>query len=225
MSDLLQFYEKDFRKSQDLINKNVDKIYDYLSSKTKKEYNINEIMDQLENLIDSQQKTIKKIEIEVSSTVKREDIEGYNSKISSYKRSLELNKTKYRELEEKINLKEASMIVTDKNQLNGTLLKNEQLAYAGNQKLQEAKRKLAETEDVGNKIMVNMDEQTNVMKNTNNKLKGMNSELDESNSILNRMKSRIKKNKNLIKYLSILFAIILSIVIIYKILKNFRTKK
>ena len=225
MSDLLQFYEKDFRKSQDLINKNVDKIYDYLSSKTKKEYNINEIMDQLENLIDSQQKTIKKIEIEVSSTVKREDIEGYNSKISSYKRSLELNKTKYRELEEKINLKEASMIVTDKNQLNGTLLKNEQLAYAGNQKLQEAKRVLAETEEVGNKIMVNMDEQTNVMKNTNNKLKGMNSELDESNSILNRMKSRIKKNKNLIKYLSILFAIILSIVIIYKILKNFRSKK
>ena len=225
MSDLLQFYEKDFRKCQDSINKNVDKIYDYLSSKTKKEYNISEIMDQLENLIDSQQKTIKKIEIEVSSTVKREDIEGYNSKISSYKRSLELNKTKYRELEEKINLKEASMIVTDKNQLNGTLLKNEQLAYAGNQKLQEAKRVLAETEDVGNKIMVNMDEQTNVMKNTNNKLKGMNSELDESNSILNRMKSRIKKNKNLIKYLSILFAIILSIVIIYKILKNFRSKK
>ena len=225
MSDLLQFYEKDFRKSQDLINKNVDKIYDYLSSKTKKEYNISEIMDQLENLIDSQQKTIKKIEIEVSSTVKREDIEGYNSKISSYKRSLELNKTKYRELEEKINLKEASMIVTDKNQLNGTLLKNEQLAYAGNQKLQEAKRVLAETEDVGNKIMVNMDEQTNVMKNTNNKLKGMNSELDESNTILNRMKSRIKKNKNMIKYLGIIFAIILSIVIIYKLLKRFKGKK
>ncbi len=143
MSDLLQFYEKDFRKSQDSINKNVEKIYDYLSSNTKKEYNISEIMEQLENLIDSQQKTIKKIEIEISSTVKGEDIEGYNSKISSYKRSLELNKIKYRELEEKINLKEASKIVTDKNQLNGTLLKNEQLAYAGNQKLQEAKRVLA----------------------------------------------------------------------------------
>ena len=40
MSDLLQFYEKDFRKCQDLINKNVEKIYDYLSSKSKKEYNI-----------------------------------------------------------------------------------------------------------------------------------------------------------------------------------------
>ena len=225
MSDLLQFYEKDFRKSQDLINKNVEKIYDYLSSKTKIEYNVSEIMDQLENLIDSQQKTIKKIEIEVSSTVKTEDLEGFNSKISSYKKSLDLNKTKYRELEEKINLKEASMIVTDKNQLNGTLLKNEQLAFAGNQKLQQAKRALAETEDVGNKIMINMEEQSNVMKNTNNKLKGMNSELDESNSILNRMKSRIKKNKNIIKYLSIIFAIILCIVIIYKLLKHFKSKK
>ena len=225
MSDLLQFYEKDFRKSQDLINKNVEKIYDYLSSKTKIEYNVSEIMDQLENLIDSQQKTIKKIEIEVSSTVKTEDLDGFNSKISSYKKSLDLNKTKYRELEEKINLKEASMIVTDKNQLNGTLLKNEQLAFAGNQKLQQAKRALAETEDVGNKIMINMEEQSNVMKNTNNKLKGMNSELDESNSILNRMKSRIKKNKNIIKYLSIIFAIILCIVIIYKLLKHFKSKK
>ena len=226
MSDLLQFYEKDFRKSQDLINKNVEKIYDYLTAKSKTDYNISEIMDQIENLIDSQQKTIKKIEIEVSSTVKSEDLDGFNSKISSYKHSLELNKTKYRELEEKINLKEASLIVTDKNQLNGTLLKNEQLAFAGNQKLQQAKRTLAETEDVGNKIMMNMEEQSNVMKNTNNKLKGMNSELDESNTILNRMKSRVKKNKNLIKYLGIFLALILISVIIYKIMKLFKgTKK
>ena len=86
MSDLLQFYEKDFRKSQDSINKNVEKIYDYLSSNAKKEYNISEIMEQLENLIDSQQKTIKKIEKEISSTDKGEDIElNENGNVSSYK--------------------------------------------------------------------------------------------------------------------------------------------
>ena len=163
--------------------------------------------------------------MEISSSVKSEDIEGFNSKISSYKQALESNKAKYRELEEKINLKEASLILSDSNQLNGTLLKNEQLAFEGNKKLQQAKRVLAETEDVGNKIMINMEEQTNVMKNTNNKLKGMNSELDESNNILNRMKSRLKKNKNIIKYLGIIFVIILSIVIIYKLLKFFRAKK
>ena len=225
MSDLLQYYEKDFRKNQDMINKSIEKIYSYLSSPSKKDLNINEIMEQMESLIDSQQKTIKKIEVEISSSVKSEDIEGFNSKISSYKQALESNKAKYRELEEKINLKEASLILSDSNQLNGTLLKNEQLAFEGNKKLQQAKRVLAETEDVGNKIMINMEEQTNVMKNTNNKLKGMNSELDESNNILNRMKSRIKKNKNIIKYLSIIFALILSIIIIYKMLKFFKTKK
>ncbi len=54
----------------------------------------------------------------------------------------------------------------------------------------------------------------------------MNSELDESNTILNKMKSRIKKNKNLIKYLGIFLALILCIVIIYKIMKLFKgTKK
>ncbi len=225
MSDLLQYYEKDFRKNQDMINKSIEKIYPYLSSPSKKDLNINEIMEQMESLIDSQQKTIKKIEVEISSSVKSEDIEGFNSKISSYKQALESNKAKYRELEEKINLKEASLILSDSNQLNGTLLKNEQLAFEGNKKLQQAKRVLAETEDVGNKIMINMEEQTNVMKNTNNKLKGMNSELDESNNILNRMKSRLKKNKNIIKYLGIIFIIILSIVIIYKLLKFFRAKK
>ena len=182
-------------------------------------------MEQIGNLIEEQKKTIKKIEFEISSLSKKEDHEGYNSKISSYKQSIEMNKTKYRELEEKINLKEASLIVTDKNQLNGNLLKNEQYAYAGNQKIQAAKRALAEAEDMGNKIMVNMDHQTNVMKNTTNKLKGMNSELDESNNILNKMKARMQKNKNIIKYLAIILFVILAIVCIYKIMKLLKGKK
>ena len=225
MSDLLSIYEKDFRKNQDTINKKVEKVYNYLSDKSPKEKNVSELMEQIGNLIEEQKKAIKKIEYEISSLSKKEDHEGYNSKISSYKQSIEMNKTKFRELEEKINLKEASLIVTDKNQLNGNLLKNEQYAYAGNQKIQAAKRVLAETEDMGNKIMVNMDQQTNVMKNTSNKLKGMNSELDESNNILNKMKSRIKKNKNVIKYLGITLCIILIIILICKIWKYIKPKK
>ena len=225
MTDLLSEYEKNLKKNQDTINKNVEKIYNYLSDKTTKEYNVNQVMEQIENLIDGQRKIIKQIEVEISSSAKKEDLHGFNAKISSYKKNFEMNKTKYRELEEKINLKEASLIVTDKNQLKGNLLKNEQLAYAGNQKIQEAKRALAVAEDMGNKIMVDMEKQTNVMKNTNNKLKGMNSELDESNNILNRMKSRVRKNKNIIKYLAIILFFILAIVCIYKIWKFLGKKK
>ena len=225
MSDLLSIYEKNLRKNQDGINKNVDKVYDYLSNKVTKEFNINEIMEDINNLIEEQKGNIKKIEVEISSSTKKEDQDGYNSKITSYKQSLEMNKKKYRELEEKINLKEASLILTDQNQLKGNLINNEQIAYASNQKIQQAKRALAEAEDIGNKIMVDMEKQTNVMKNTNNRLKGMNSELDESNNILNKMKSRIKKNKNVIKYLGIILFIILVLVCIYKIYKSLKGKK
>ena len=225
MSDLLSIYEKNLRKNQDGINKNVDKVYDYLSSKVTKEFNINEIMEDINNLIEEQKGNIKKIEVEISSSTKKEDQDGYNSKITSYKQSLEMNKKKYRELEEKINLKEASLILTDQNQLKGNLINNEQIAYASNQKIQQAKRALAEAEDIGNKIMVDMEKQTNVMKNTNNRLKGMNTELDESNNILNKMKSRIRKNKNIIKYFGIILFIILAIVCIYKIYNLLKGKK
>ena len=179
----------------------------------------------MENLIEGQKKIIKQIEVEVSSSLTKEEAHSYNAKIISYKQNLEKNKTKYRELEEKINLKEASSIITDKNQLQGNLLKNEQLAYASNKKIQEAKRALAEAEDVGNKIMVDMDKQTNIMKNTNNKLKGMNSELDESNNILNKMKIRMRKNKNIIKFFAIFLFLIFAIVCIYKVWKFFSIKK
>ena len=225
MSDLLSLYEINLRNNQDGINKCVEKIYNYLSGNDTKGDNVTEIMERFDNLIQSQNKMVKQIEVDVFSSAKKEDLEGYNSKISFYKQSLEMNKKKYRELEEKLNLKEASLIVTDKNQLKGNLLQNEQLAYVGNQKIQQAKRALAEAEDMGNQIMVDMEKQTNVMKNTNNKLKGMNSELDESNNILNQMKSRLKKNKNIIKYLAIILFVILAIVCVYKFLKFFKGNK
>ena len=227
MTDLLSIYEKDFRKYQDLINKNIEKIYDYLSETKTKDYNISDIMQEINNLIDSQKKLLTQIEVEISSSslIRKEDLVGYNTKIYSYKQGLEMNKKKYRELEEKINLKEASLILTDQNQLKGNLIKNEQLAYSGTQKIQQVKRALAEAEDSGNKIMVDMEKQTNIMKNTNNKLKGMNSELDESNTILNKMKSRLKKNKTIIKYFGLILLVILIIVLIYKIWMFLQEKK
>ncbi len=225
MTELLSEYEKNFQKNQDIINKNTEKIYNYLSDKNQKEYNVHELMESIENLIEGQKKIIKQIEVEVSSSIKKEESHSYNAKIISYKQNLEKNKTKYRELEEKINLKEASSILTDKNQLQGNLLKNEQIAYASNKKIQEAKRALAEAEDVGNKIMVDMEKQTNVMKSTNSKLKGMNSELDESNNILNRMKSRMKKNKNIIKFFALFLFLIFAIICIYKVWKALKSKK
>ena len=214
MSELLSTYEKSFRKTQDMINKNIDKITISIG-----ESDISSSMEGLERLIDEQKKIIKQIEVEISSSVKKEDYDGFNTKISMYKSNLEMNRKKFKNLEEKIKIQEV-VKTTDKKDLSGDLIKNEQLAYAGNQKLQEAKRVLANAEDMGNKIMANMDEQTNTMKNTNTKLKGMNVELDESNNVLNKMKSRLKKNKKIVCYLSVTFIVILFLVATYKFLKK-----
>ena len=214
MSELLSTYEKSFRKTQDMINKNIDKITISIGDN-----DVSSSMEILERLIDDQKKIIKQIEVEISSSVKKEDYDGFNTKISMYKSNLEMNRKKFKNLEEKIKIQEV-VKTTDKKDLSGDLIKNEQLAYAGNQKLQEAKRVLANAEDMGNKIMVNMDEQTNTMKHTNTKLKGMNVELDESNNILNKMKSRLRKNKKIICYLSVSFIVILLLVATYKFLKK-----
>ena len=122
-------------------------------------------------------------------------------------------------MEDKINSKDTLYGNNEQNLSNG-LLKNEQSNYLGNLKLQEAKRILANTEDMGNKIIVHMDEQSNTMKNLNSKVKNMNGELDESNTILNKMKSRMKRNKKIIIYLSLILFITLVMIFLYKFFKK-----
>ena len=159
------------------------------------------------------------MEFETSSLINQEDYDAFNNKMTSYKQNLKINKKSLQDMEDKINNKE---LITGNNEQNLSkgLLKNEQNNYLGNLKLQEARRVLANTEDMGNKIVVNMDEQSNTMKNLNTKVKGMNVELDESNTILNKMKSRMKKNKKIIIYLSLIFFITLILIFIYKFFKK-----
>ena len=159
------------------------------------------------------------MENETSLLINQEDYEAFNSKIISYKQNLKINKNTYQEMEDKVNIKE---VITGNNEQNLSkgLLKNEQTNYLGNLKLNEAKRILANTEEMGNKIIVNMDEQSNTMKHLNTKVKTMNGELDESNTILNKMKSRMKKNKKILIYLSIIMFITLVIILAYKYFKK-----
>ena len=161
------------------------------------------------------------MEYETSSLINKEDYEAFNNKMISYRQNLKINKNTYHEMEEKISNKETLSGNNEQNLSKG-LLKNEQTNYIGNLKLQEARRVLANTEDMGNKIIMNMDDQTNTMKNLNTKVKTMNGELDESNNILNKMKSRMKKNKKIIIYLSIVLLITLIIIFVYKFLKLYK---
>ena len=204
MSELLSTYEKSFKKNEERINNNFKQLT--LSLGIESDIDKNKLMQEIELLMGEQEKILKQMEYETSSLINKEDYDAFNNKMISYRQNLRINKNTYHEMEDKINNKE---VLTGNNEQNLSkgLLKNEQTNYLGNLKLQEARRVLANTEDMGNKIIVNMDEQSNTMKNLNTKVKTMNGELDESNNILNRMKSRMRKNKKIIIYLSIIFLI------------------
>ena len=218
MSEILTTYEKNYRKNEEKINDN----FKQLTLSFGIETNIDKIkiLQNIELLISEQEKIIKLLECETSSLVNQENYEAFSNKMLSYKQNLKINKNTYQEMEDKINSKEEVIIGNNEQNLSKGLLKNEQTNYLGNLKLQEAKRILANTEDMGNKIIVNMDEQSNTMKNLNSKVKTMNGELDESNTILNKMKSRIKKNKKIVIYLSIILFITLVIILAYKYFKK-----
>ena len=217
MSEILTTYETNYRKNEEKINDN----FKQLTLSFGIETNIDKIkiLQNIELLISEQEKIIKLLECETSSLVNQENYEAFSNKMLSYKQNLKINKNTYQEMEDKINSKDSLLGNNEQNLSNG-LLKNEQSNYLGNLKLQEAKRILANTEDMGNKIIVNMDEQSNTMKNLNSKVKNMNGELDESNSILNIMKSRMKRNKKIIIYLSIILFITLAMILVYKFFKK-----
>ena len=217
MSEILTAYEVNYRKNEEKINDNFKKLT--LSLGIESDIDKNKILQNIELLISEQEKIIKLLECETSSLVNQEDYEAFNNKMTSYKQNLKINKNSYQEMEDKINSKDTLYGNNEQNLSNG-LLKNEQSNYLGNLKLQEAKRILANTEDMGNKIIVHMDEQSNTMKNLNSKVKNMNGELDESNTILNKMKSRMKRNKKIIIYLSLILFITLVMIFLYKFFKK-----
>ena len=217
MTANLTTYEKSFRKNEEKINYSFKQIT--LSLGIESDIDKQKLLEEILLLINEQEKILKLMENETSLLINQEDYEAFNSKIISYKQNLKINKNTYQEMEDIVNIKE---VITGNNEQNLSkgLLKNEQTNYLGNLKLNEAKRILANTEEMGNKIIVNMDEQSNTMKHLNTKVKTMNGELDESNTILNKMKSRMKKNKKILIYLSIIMFITLVIILAYKYLKK-----
>ena len=93
----------------------------------------------------------------------------------------------------------------------GGLIANEEYAYSGSQKLEEAKRVLASTEDTANKLMGSMESVTV-------KIKGMNVSLDGSNNLMNSMQLRMNKNKRIILIFGMVLLGILALTITMKII-------
>ena len=164
------------------------------------------------------------MEIEVSSLLNREEYEEYSVKLSSFKKSLDLNKKNLNKLYSKEESKNNSFM-SESNLLsehNNILIDKEKYLYQRNEKLQQVRRSLSSTEDMGTNIIVNMDNQTESMKNMTGKLKNMRNDLHESGNVLNKMKRRVRKNKSILVIFGILLGLILAGVLTTKLYKKFK---
>ena len=215
MTELLNEYEKSFRKNNDVIMNNFNKIsleqnQDSLIDQ-KNKINKTYLLEESDKLIEEQKRILKQMEIEISSLMNKDYYDEFSVKLSSFKKNLDLNKKQLNDLYAKEELKNASFmsesnLLTEKNSI---LLTQEKYRFQQNEKLQQVRRSLSNTEEMGTNIIVNMDDQTKGMKNVTTKLKKMGKNLTDSNKILNKMKSRTKKNKRIICILATLFALVL----------------
>ena len=227
MTELLITYEKSFQKNNDIITSNFNKIDSYLSSnkdseREKTKINISTILDEIDKLIEEQQKILKQMEIEICSLINRDDYEEFSSKLSSFKKNLAMNKKKYNELylkEDSRNNSSDNILLTENS---NNLMSKENYLLQRNEKLQQVQRSLSSTESIGTNIIVNMDNQTKNMKNITGKIKHMGQDLQDSNNILTKMKKRTKKNKYIIIFFIIAFILILAGIIGMKLYNKYK---
>ena len=217
MTDLLKTYENTFRKYEDNIFNNFNKISITIKSNPSLQSEINNLLEQNEKLIKEQSKVLKQMDIELSS-LKGDVYEQFNVKLSSFKKTLDMNKKKLNKLTDKVDDKNDSFM-TENNLLDGGTSKKEESLFKHKQKLQEVQKVLNNTENIGNNIMVNMDDQTKGMKNVSGKLKNIGKDIDESSNVIGNMKLRKSNNKKIILMLVIILLIIIIGFIVYKILK------
>ena len=228
MTELLNEYEKSFRKNNDAILNNFNKISLESSQDSlidqKNKVNKAFLLEESDKLIEEQKKILKQMEIEISSLMNKDYYKEFSVKLSSFKKNLDLNKKQLNELYSKEELKNSSFmsesnLLTEKNSI---LLNQEKYRFQQNEKLQQVRRSLSSTEEMGSNIIVNMDNQIESMKNVTGKLKKMGKNLNESNKILNKMKSRNKKNKKLIYIFIMLFALVLIGILTIKLYIRFK---
>ena len=227
MTEFLSTYEKSFQKNNDIITSNFNKIDSYLTSnkdseREKTKINIGNILDEIDKLIEEQQKILKQMEIEICSLINRDNYEEFSSKLSTFKKNLAMNKKKYNELylkEDSRNNSSDNILLTENS---NNLMSKENYLLQRNEKLQQVQRSLSSTESIGTNIIVNMDNQTKNMKNITGKIKHMGQDLKDSNNILTKMKKRTKKNKYIIIFFIIAFILILAGIIGIKLYNKYK---
>lgn len=193
MSETLEIYQENLKAIFSSITKNFESLIQCDSPSSKEE-----ILNKLSYHINDCDKLIKTIDIQVSTDEDKDS--NLTLYVQNYKNGLHQYKTKYLKEKEKFEFDKMNEKLEPKTiPISTTSHLTEEIAYKSFDKLEKAKRATYEMENSGNYIMIEMNSQTDKMKNTKTKITTLGNDLSDSTKLINEMDEHQKKNNKIIK--------------------------
>ena len=193
MSETLEIYQDNLKTIFSSITKSFESLI-HCDSPSSKE----EILNKLSYHINDCDKLIKTIDIQVSTGEDKDS--NLTLYVQNYKNGLHQYKTKYLKEKEKVEFDKMSEKLEPKTiPISTTSPLTEEIAYKSFDKLEKAKRATYEMENSGNYIMIEMNSQTEKMKNTKTKITTLGNDLSDSTKLINEMDEHHKRNNKIIR--------------------------
>lgn len=216
-SDILQIYELNLQKNYDILDSQIAKSQIY-----EEEY-LEQIFDSMDNLMSQISKTTKDYIIGLTLNDKKtKNSQNYSSKIKKAETNLKDYQRKIKDIKSKYkkNKKEINQEIIPKYSKEDMI---QRIEYDSFNKMNHAIRVSSQIENISGNILVNLNGQSNVMKNGVKKVGELNNEIDVSKSYLSQMINKQNSDKKIIiLFGSFLFMIIL-FVLIYRIYQKFNS--
>jgi len=217
-SDIIQIYEVNLQKNYDLLDSQIAKSQIY-----EEEY-LDSIIDSMDNLLTLTSKTTKEYIIGLTLNDKKNKFTNdYSSKIKKAENNLKEYQTKIKDI--KANHKKNEMknneIIPKYNKDDMT----QRIEYDSFNKMSQAIRVTTQIENMSGNILVNLDGQSNIMKNGVKKVGEINEELDMSKIYLTKMINKENSDKKIILFVGFFLFMIIFLVFIYRLYKKFNFQK
>lgn len=218
-SDILQIYELNLQKNYDLLDSQIAKSQIY-----EEEY-LEQIIDSMDNLLSLISKTSKDYIIGLTlNDTKFKNSYNVSSKIKKVEKNLKDYQRKIKEIKAKhMKRREdtSNEIIPKYNKEDMT----KRIEYDSFNKMNQAIRATTQIEDMSGNILVNLNGQSNLMKNNVKKIEEINDDLNVSKSYLSQMISSQNSDKKIIVFVGSFLFMITLFVFIYRIYQKFNFQK
>ena len=214
-SDILQIYELNLQKNYNLLDSQIAKSQIY------EEKYVQQIIDSMDNLLSITSKTTKDYIICLTlNDRKPKNSQNFSAKIKKAEQNLKDYQIKIKDIKAKHPKKEEDNIkeIIPKYNKNDIV---QRIEYDSFNKMNHAIRAMTQIENMSGNILVNLNGQSNIMKNEVKKIGEINNDLGLSKSYLSQMIDRQNYDTKIIISFGLFLFMIIICILIYKIYNRF----